>query len=158
MQRGKMTSKSRFDEGLLAYEKGHFREAFEIFETGAESGDIDCMTYLGVMYTCGEGVACSYDKAVEWLRKAVQAGSTSAMLNLGTTYRIKGELRQAKRWFEEALNLGDAEAAFELARLYLVSDLETETVRKYLKIVLTEKNVCESSKEKAESLLRELSD
>lgn len=114
------------------------------------------MIRLGVMYTCGEGVACDYDKAIAWEHKASESGNTSALLNLGITYRIKGELRQARHWFEKALDAGDTEAALELARLYLISDLEVETVKQYLEMVQLGENVCEASKEKAELLLKEL--
>ena len=151
-----MTSRSTFDAAHAAHGRGYFRKAFTLFEMGAEAGDVDCMLQLGVMYTCGEGVACDYNKAVAWERKAIESGSTLALLNLGITYRIKGELRQARHWFERALDAGDAEAALELGKLYLVSDLEVATVRKYLKMVLLAENVCEASREEAESLLEEL--
>ena len=108
------------------------------------------------MYTCGEGVKCDYDKAIEWHRKALDGKSASAMINLGITYRIKGDIRKSKYWLKKSLDTGDAEAALLLAKLYMVSDKEKETIIKYLDVVLNSRHVCESSIEEAEKLLIEI--
>jgi TPR repeat protein len=40
------------------------------------------------------------------------------MVNLGITYRLKGDIRKSKAWFEKAIETGDGSAALELAKLY----------------------------------------
>jgi len=144
---------SMFEAGFSAYEKGYFRKAFKLFKEGAENGDVDCMIKLAIMYTCGEGVRCDYDSAIEWERRAVDSGSASAVINLGISFRIKGDLKQARNWFEKALDDGDGEAALHLAKLYMVSDKETEKVKEYLAIAVSSERICEYSVEEARTLL-----
>jgi TPR repeat protein len=146
-------AKSIFEAGSSAYEKGHFRKAFKLFKEGAENGDADCMIKLAIMYTCGEGVCCDYDDAIKWERRAVDAGCIYAMINLGISYRIKGDLVLARSWFEKALDNGDGEAALHLAKLYMVSDKEVERIKKYLIIAMNNEQTCEYSVEEARTLL-----
>jgi TPR repeat protein len=155
-QENKMSNMSLFEIGYKAYSKNHFKKAFTIFKQGAETGDIDCMTQLANMYTCGEGTRCDYDKAIEWEMRAIELGHTSAMLNVGITFRIKGDMKLARSWFEKALAAGDNEAALQLAKLYRVSDLETARVKEYLQITMNGVNVCESSIHEATMLLHEI--
>ncbi len=147
------SAKSIFEAGSSAYEKGHFKKAFKLLKEGAESGDADCMSTLAIMYTCGEGVRCDYDKAIEWERKAVDSGSVSAMMNLGISYRIKGDLVQARHWLEKALDAGDGDAALLLAKLYMVSEKETERVKEYLTIAINSEWIYEDAVEEARAFL-----
>ena len=60
-----------------------------------------------------------------------------AFYNLAVSYRHLGDIRQARYWFEKSFASregGDGSAALALAKLYMVSDKETETVIKYLRI------------------------
>lgn len=139
-----------------AYEKNDYLLAFDLFVECATNGDVYAMERIANMYTCGEGVKCDYDKAIEWHRKALYGKSASAMINLGITYRIKGDIRKSKYWLKKSLDTGDAEAALLLAKLYMVSDKEKETIIKYLDVVLNSRHVCESSIEEAEKLLIEI--
>jgi TPR repeat protein len=45
------------------------------------------MYNLGILYDNGLGVAQDYGKAREWYQKAVDAGNTNAMYNLGWLYQ-----------------------------------------------------------------------
>ena len=73
------------------YEKGEFSSAFDTFLQAAENGDTSSMLRLASMYTCGEGVKCDYDRAEDWELKAIKAGDQTGMVNLGITYRLKGD-------------------------------------------------------------------
>ena len=146
-------AESIFEAGSLAYWKGYFRKAFKLFKEGAENGNADCMINLASMYTCGEGVRCDYDKAIEWERRAQDSGHSCAKINLGISYRIKGDLRQARCWFEKALDDGDGDAALHLAKLYMVSDKEADRVKGYLTIAINSDPMCEDSIEEAKMLL-----
>ncbi len=138
------------------YEKGEFSSAFDTFLKAAEKGDTSSMLRIASMYTCGEGVKCDYEKAEKWELKAIEAGDQTGMVNLGITYRIKGDIRKSKAWLEKALEYGDGSAALELAKLYLVTEKETDTVKKHLKQAIANENMCEADIEEAEKLLSEL--
>lgn len=151
-----MDTEELFLKGDELYDQGAFNEAFAFFSLAAENGDTSCMLRVASMYTCGEGVDCDYDKAIEWELKAVSAGDATAMFNVGISYRFKGDIRQAKRWFLEALEAGDGSAALELARLYMVSEKESETVIKYLHLAVESENISDASIEEAYNLLSEM--
>ncbi|MNT94213.1 hypothetical protein D3C72_2358490 [compost metagenome] len=74
-------------------------------------------------------------------------------MNIGISYRCMGDMVSAKRWFLRALDAGDAEAALQLAKLYMVSDLEVATVRKYLQIAIDSANALDETKLEARQLL-----
>lgn len=144
-----------FQEGSAFYEKGDYQQAFNCFMKAAKLGDACSMSQLANMYCAGEGVECNYDESIFWDLQAIEAGHTSSMLNLGITYRIKGDTRKARYWFEKGIDAGDGEAALQLAKLYMISELETERIKHYLIISLQSRNMCESSMEEAELLLKE---
>ncbi len=145
---------SHFERGDALEEQGSFEQAFEEFSAGAKAGDVSCMTRLALLYTLGKGIdCCDYDKAIEWETKAHEAGDTTAQFNLGITYRMKGDLLEARACFEKALRAGDNSAALELAKLYVVSPKESETVKNYLGLVLADTSLCEVEREEATRLL-----
>ena len=146
----------KFNQAHEVYENGDYRTAFKLFLQAAEDGDVDAMNRIAIMYTCGEGVICDYDKSIEWEKKAIASGSTSALLNIGITYRIKGDIKLSKYWFEKSLDSGDGEAALQLAKLYLVSDKEIDRVKAYLSIAINSERMCEASIEEAKQLLLDL--
>lgn len=148
------SANSHFERGDALEEQGYFEQAFEEFSAGATAGDAFCMSRLALLYTLGKGVdCCDYDKAIEWETKAHEAGDTSAQLNLGITHRMKGDLLEARACFEKALRAGDNSAALELAKLYVVSPKESETVRYYLDLVLADDSLCEADREEATRLI-----
>ena len=151
-----MNNESLFRKADELYERGDFSSAFQIFMRAAENGDTSSMLRVALMYTTGEGVSCDYDKAEEWELKAIEAGNSTGMVNIGITYRIKGDIRKSKAWFEKAFKSGDGSAALELAKLYLVSEKEKDTVKFYLKHAINNDNMCEADIEEAEKLLLEM--
>lgn len=148
---------SHFERGHALEEQGFFEQAFEEFMAGANAGDAFCMTRLALLYTLGKGVACcDYDKAIEWETKAHEAGSPMALFNLGITHRMKGDLLEARSCFEKALSAGDNSAALELAKLYVVSPKESETVQYYLGLALSDDSLGEAAREDAQKLLAQV--
>lgn len=147
------------DQFLLAdaaYERGDFEEAFAMFLQLAEGGDLNGMSRVACMYGDGEGTQRSREMSLEWDSKAAALGSTTSMFNLGITYRNAGDSREARRWFERLHADGDGDASLELAKMYMVSDLEGERIRGYLLAALRSSNVCEASIEEAQELLEDL--
>lgn len=149
--------KSLFDEGSAAYDNGNYEKALSIFLMLAQAGDVDSMTRVASMYGTGEGTNLDFEKSIEWDEKAAQAGSVSALSNLGITYRMRGDTRKAKFWFERAIDAGDREAALDLAKMYLISELETVRVLQYLEMVLEGENCSEAARNEAREILHDLS-
>ena len=147
------------DQFLLAdaaYERGDFEEAFAKFLQLAEDGDLNGMSRVACMYGDGEGTSRSREKSLEWDSKAAALGSTTSMFNLGITYRNAGDSREARCWFERLHVDGDGDASLELAKMYMVSDLEGERIKAYLLAAMQSSNVCEASREEAQQLFDDL--
>lgn len=140
-------------DAMAAYDRGHLKKAFQAFLQCAELGDVDSMVMVAVMYGAGEGVRPDFGQSIEWDKKAIAAGSTLAFLNIAITYRCAGDMVNARRWFERSLQAGDDEAALHLAKLYMVSELEGENVRKYLGIAIDSPKAFDETKAEARNLL-----
>jgi uncharacterized protein len=151
-----MMNEDPFAIASQLYDDAQYKEAFEQFLLLAKHGDSAAMTRVAAMYGEGKGVEYDFQECVGWDMKAADAGSQAALFNLGISYRNIGDVRVARRWFEKSLQVGDGEAALELAKMYLISELETERVKKYLEQALQSKNICEASREESERLLNEL--
>ncbi|NOQ77091.1 MAG: sel1 repeat family protein [Methylococcaceae bacterium] len=151
-----MDNNELFIKGDKLYEEKKLSESFAVFMSAAENGDVSSMTRIASMYTCGEGVDCDYDKAIKWDLKAIELGEISSMVNIGISYRIKGEIKQSKYWFEKAIEAGDGSGAIQLAKLYMVSDKETKRVKEYLNYAIASENMCEADIEEAKQYLSEI--
>ena len=153
---GKCSVDDQFLLADAAYERGDFEEAFAKFLQLAEDGDLNGMSRVACMYGDGEGTPRSREKSLEWDSKAAALRSTTSMFNLGVTYRNAGDSREARRWFERLHVDGDGDASLELAKMYMVSDLEGERIKAYLLAAVQSSNVCEASREEAQELLDDL--
>jgi TPR repeat protein len=103
-----------FEDGMLAYEKGDYRQAFREFFEAAQQGQVAAQHNLGVLYETGRGVAQDYAEAARWYRKAADQGNSASQYNLGVMYAngtgvAKDEV-EAVRWFRKAADQGSAEA------------------------------------------------
>ncbi|WP_278537572.1 hypothetical protein [Delftia acidovorans] len=63
---------------------------------------------------------------------------------------------KAKNWFEKSLDAGDVEAVLQLAKIYMVSELEVEKMKKYLDIAIIDKDALEITKTEAVELRKYL--
>ncbi len=148
-----MSDNEIFNQADEAYDCGNFKEAFSLFRKSAENGNYHAMSRLACMYSDGEGTECNVDESIAWDLKAIKSGSDISQLNLAITYRTLGDIKESKKWFEKAVNAGDGEAALQLAKLYMVSDKETATVRKYLTTAIESDDLFDDSLEEAGKLL-----
>jgi uncharacterized protein len=146
-----------FKEADDLFEKGEHVEAFELFRMLAECGDSSAMTRLAVIYFCGEGVEKNIDESIKWDIRAIEAGDIAAMTNLAITYASLREFRKARHWFERAVEMGDGDAAFDLAKLLDVSEFERTRVKGLLLDVISAK-LCSTpyTVELAEAFITEL--
>jgi uncharacterized protein len=146
-----------FKEASDLADKGKHAEAFELFHKLAEGGDRSAMTRLAVIYFCGDGVGKNIDESISWDIRAIEAGDVAAMANLAITYASLREFRKARHWFERAVEMGDGDAAFDLAKLLDVSEFERTKVESLLiDIISAELHSTPYTVELAESFIAEL--
>lgn len=85
----------------------------------AESGNVDAMNLLGVLYTTGTEVPLDTTLALFWFQKAIDGGSADAMNNLATMYLVGIGLSRdpvnALRWFERSAARGNVRASYSVA-------------------------------------------
>ena len=79
------------------------------------------MANLGSMYEKGNGVPRDSRMALDWYRRAAQAGNSSAMYDLGAMYEngegVPKDRQQAVDWYRKAAALGEQHAQQALTRL-----------------------------------------
>ncbi|WP_431051805.1 tetratricopeptide repeat protein [Roseateles sp. L2-2] len=114
------------------------------------------MAMLANMYEAGEGVVPDWERSLEWARRAIAAGSVTALLNLGISYRRRGDRSAAMDCFQQAADRGDGEAALELADLLPPGQAERPRTIELLQRVLASSSVSPDSLERARALLEDL--
>ena len=72
--------------GLSQLNEENYPKAFNTLLPCAETGDVESMAAIGLMYQLGLGVDRNIKKAVLYLQKAAEEGSGPAAHNLGTLY------------------------------------------------------------------------
>ena len=157
MQEEEQDSKAIWLEAEKAFDSKNYVLAFSLYKKSADLGNVASMNTLGMMYGGGYLQPVDNFKSLEWHMKAFEKdGSCISCFNIGITYRHLGEIAKSKEWFLKALEKGDDDAALELAKLYMVSEKEVETVRHYLNQAINSDSVCESTVEEATALLAAL--
>jgi len=98
------------------------KEAFAVYQRGADQGDALSMRNLGRFYANGAGVEQDYVKAREWFEKAVNKGFAGAMVDLGRLYAngegVAQDYAKAREWYEKGADKGEAIAMAKLGELY----------------------------------------
>ena len=100
-------------------------KATRLFEEAANQGSASAMSFLGLCYSAGEGVAQDQRKAVYWLEKAVDTGESiapAAKRVLGLAY-LNGDgtvknTSKAETLLNEAADAGDFDALKNCALNY----------------------------------------
>lgn len=149
-EEGRGVGKSE-DEALKWYnkaaEQGHeeaqknfnnlfHRQRFKITTTGTSSSSrrpynetekkviysADKQFALGEKCYYGRGVEKSYEKAMEWYKKAANQGHAEAQCSLGYMYSrgigIQQDYKKAAEWYEKAADQGHAKGLFNLGSMY----------------------------------------
>jgi TPR repeat protein len=114
------------ENAVSVYERGDYAAAAALFASLAESGNTAAQVALGDLYYDGQGVAKSYDAALNWYRKAADAGLGRAQLRIGLMYSegrsVPQDRKQAVRWYRLAAEQGLADAEYNLALAYDFGD------------------------------------
>lgn len=88
--------------GQLSYQEEKYKEAFEYFKKGTESGCINSMNNLGTCYELGHGCEKDLQEAFDLYTISATKGNIQAMANLGFLYFKKGRLSNSHEQYLEA--------------------------------------------------------
>jgi uncharacterized protein len=157
-QNGELLMEDPFEEAELLHERHAFPEAFAAFLLLAEEGDTSAMTRLALMLTLGEGVTKDLATAMDWERRAANAGDVMALYNLAISYRLRGDCLSAKHWFQRALDAGEGDAALQLAQMSMPGGCLSEPVKPLLRTALASPSLTKASREAATFLLRRIAE
>ena len=91
-----------YEEGVLAYESGDYRAAYDEFSALSAGGHAGAEFMLGVMYFNGQGKPLDNLLAAAWFHKSARKGNVMAQLAYGSLY-IRGrgvprDLVEAYMW------------------------------------------------------------
>jgi uncharacterized protein len=107
--------------------KPDIAEAMKYFRKGAELGNSDCQTSMGLLFQAGEripgGVKADPVEAVKWYRLAADQNHTEAIQHLAMLYvtgqGVKQDAAEAAKWFRKGAELGDSDSKWGLGQCYL---------------------------------------
>ena len=106
----------------LAYEKGDYGTALQIFTRLGQKGDLDAQFNLAKMYREGKGVSKDYRAAVKWFNLSAERGNALAQYHLGVAYSfglgVVPDYEIALKWYLKSAELGNAFAQHHLSLLY----------------------------------------
>ena len=109
-------------KGRLAYEKGEYGTALQIFLPVAEKGDSIAQFHLAKMYREGKGVSKDYKAAVKWFNLSAAQGNAVAQYHLGVAYSfglgVVPDYEIALKWYLKSAEQGNALAQHHLSLLY----------------------------------------
>ena len=109
-------------KGRLAYEKGDYVTALQLFTPLAERGDLVAQFSLAKMYREGKGVSKDYKAAVKWFNLSAEQGNALAQYHLGVAYSfglgVVPDYKIALKWYVKSAEQGNAFAQHHLSLLY----------------------------------------
>ncbi|MEB3295562.1 MAG: DUF2610 domain-containing protein [Synechococcales bacterium] len=121
-----------YDQKATNAKKTGNQSAFEAAQTkktvyyqqAADQGSPEGMRMLAYLYRYGDHFKADPQMAIQWYKKSVEAGSSTAAEELASLYTNENEMGKGKaqpeeaiKYFRIALNLGSKTAGFELADL-----------------------------------------
>jgi len=146
-------------EADLLDERGRYAEALPLLLKGAKAGDTSCQILLGNYLSDGrKGIPIDRKRGVYWYKQAYEQGSSTGASNLAMTYRKQGDLDEAYRWFELAVESGDNEAHLALAKIWLYDRENKAKAVEHLNAVFqgNPHDVSELGRDEARAMLRRL--
>jgi TPR repeat protein len=101
-------------------------KAMDYFRKGADNGNADCQTSMGMLYQAGDripsGVKADPVEAVKWYRLAAEQNHTEAIQHLGMMYvtgqGVTADAAEGARWFLKGAELGNADCRWGLGQCY----------------------------------------
>ena len=97
--------------------------AHACFKLAAERGSVQAQFNLAWSYHHGSGVQKSYEAALKWYSAAAQQGNPGAIRGIGELFELgagglQRDLRRAAQLYEQAAQLGDIVAEYNLGVFY----------------------------------------
>jgi TPR repeat protein len=106
----KSTSIGPFEDGIIAYDKGDYATAIQLWRPLADDGMAAAQCNLGTLYQFGWAVTQDYAEAVRWYRRAARQGFVPAQHNLGSMYHngegVTQDFTRAYMWWSLAASHG----------------------------------------------------
>jgi TPR repeat protein len=146
-------------EADLLDERGRYAEALPLLLKGAKAGDTSCQILLGNYLSDGrKGIPIDRKRGIYWYKQAYEQGSSTGASNLAMSYRKQGDLDEAYRWFELAVESGDNEAHLALAKIWLYDRENKAKAVEHLNAVFqgNPHDVSELGRDEARAMLRRL--
>ena len=98
-----------------------YPRAMAAYKVGAEGGDAQCQSQVGIMYDYGRGVAVDYQQARLWLEKAAAQNDPDAAGQLGVMYfegdGVTPSWRRARELYQRSIELGSSMAVKNMQTL-----------------------------------------
>ncbi|HEY5604127.1 MAG TPA: tetratricopeptide repeat protein [Gammaproteobacteria bacterium] len=111
-----------YDDGLMAFVHGDFRQAEQHFNSAASAGDNGARHMLARMHTESKGAAPDAQQAFKWYLQAAQDGMAQAQFELAERYfngnGTRRDLAQAFHWYQTAAQQNHHIATERLAYFY----------------------------------------
>lgn len=118
-----------YDKGLGVVQSD--RDAFRLYLSAANHGNVGAMNDLAVCYKRGQGCTRSIEKALEWYKRAAEAGLPDAIVNYASNLlqiylvtRDKTFLIEANKWALEGTRKGIKEASLIINQIQKYWTLE----------------------------------
>jgi Fe-S cluster biogenesis protein NfuA len=111
-----------FQEGVKAFEKKAFPQAYHYFEEAADKQNSDAMVNLAVMHMKGVGCERDFSMAKSWFEKAAILDNTHAMMGLAQFYEqgMDGSIDNdlALEYYAKVADKGSVDAQLKAGILY----------------------------------------
>ncbi len=137
------------------WQRGRLRSAFRLMLAAAQAGMAPAFAPVAYFYDYGEGTRVNRDAALYWYRRAYRNGDYSAANNIGCIWRDRNKVARALLWLHRAVELGDADANLNIAKIYLYNKRDLGRAIQYLNKTCKSGHATEGSKEEARALLRQ---
>lgn len=150
-----MNQDDTLSRAFALWEKNKNRGAFRLFLREAHGGNSTAQHNVGFCFDVGRGTKRNFRQAIFWYKRAWRGDrQTSTCSNIARLYSEEGLHRNARRWWEKAVNLGDGDAALDYAK-YLVTRrrVSADRIRDLLRSVIKSKNVTEAARVEARERL-----
>ncbi|MBI2969268.1 MAG: sel1 repeat family protein [Gammaproteobacteria bacterium] len=102
-------------DGIDAYERGRFDEAYSILAPLADRGKREAQLRVAAMFAAGRGVQQDYAKAASWYRNVAELGDGDAQISVAGMYESGTGVPQSNMmayvWYSIAARSGNAEAS-----------------------------------------------
>ena len=100
------------------YDRTNNKASLNVWLPEAESGNVEAMTYVGMLYEKGiDDAGPDYVKAIDWYRKAAEEGHSPAKYSLGTMYErglgVERDMNRALNLYREAQGVSDDNLIFQ---------------------------------------------